>query len=62
MRPRPAAAAAVPPDWRIECARLLPCILLAGTGVFFEPSLAAAGVVPILVFAYCALTGRLRRG
>lgn len=62
MTPRPATAGAVQPDWRIECARLLPCILLAGMGGVFEPSLGAAGVVPILVFAYCALTGRLRRG
>ncbi|OAH27871.1 hypothetical protein AX289_09960 [Methylorubrum populi] len=62
MTPRPATAAAVSPDWRIECARLLPSILLVGMGAIFEPSLAAAGVVPILVFAYCALTGRVRRG
>ncbi|ACS43303.1 Hypothetical protein MexAM1_META2p0451 (plasmid) [Methylorubrum extorquens AM1] len=57
MTPRPATAA-VPPDWRIEAARLLPSILLASMGTAFEPLLAAAGAVPILVFGYCVVVGR----
>ena len=56
-----ACAAEARPDWRLEGARLLPCAVLAAVGAVMEPALAAAGVVPILVFAYCVATGRMGR-
>lgn len=49
------------PDWRVEGIRLLPSILLATVGAAYEPVMGAVGVVPILVFIYCILTGRLGR-